>query len=151
MLNKSEKDESDDEILWNEVSHSSLHPRLSFGMVHYKEVWRGLHEKVLALVVLSCLPLPLISRQRALHRPCPSRQLPLPCRLAHVRLETMLEPPVVGEFRRLGIDAGRKPREIGGAECGGFLDHRTIDRSVEQVRKALHGPVRRGHAAVDAQ
>jgi hypothetical protein len=51
-------------------------------------------------------PLPLITRQHALHRPRPSGQLPLPCRRAHRRLEAMLQPPVVGEFCGLGIDAG---------------------------------------------
>ena len=63
----------------------------------------------------------------------------------------MLQPPVVGEFCGLGIDAGLQPGEIGGAECRGFLDHRAIDRRVEQIGEALHGPVRGGHAAVDAQ
>ena len=97
------------------------------------------------------LPLPLIARQHPLHRPRPARQLPLPRRLAHRRLEAMLQPPVVGEFCGLGIDAGLQPGEIGGAERGGFLDHRAIDRRVEQIGEALHGPVRRGHAAVDAE
>ena len=94
---------------------------------------------------------PLITRQHPLHRPRPARQLPLPRRRTHRRLEAAFQPPVVGKFCGLGIDAGRKPREIGGAECGGFLDHRAIDRRVQQIGEALHGPVRRRHAAVDAQ
>ena len=43
-------------------------------------------------------PLPLIARQHALHRPCPSGQLPLPRRRAHRRLEAAFQPPGVGEF-----------------------------------------------------
>src|SRR3954470_701951 len=97
------------------------------------------------------LALALVAREHALHRPRPARQLPLPCRLAHVRLEAVLEAPVVGEFCRLGIDAGLEAREIGGAQRRRLLDHRAIDRGVEQVGEALHGPVGRGHAAVDAE
>src|SRR5882757_7467647 len=79
------------------------------------------------------LPLPLIARQQSLHRARPSRQLALARGLAHRGLEAMLEAPVVGEFGGLGIDARREPREIGGAEGGGFLDHRAIDRRVQKV------------------
>src|SRR3954471_23975145 len=61
------------------------------------------------------LALALVAREHAFHCPRPARQLPLPCRLAHVRLEAVLEAPVVGEFGRLGIDAGLKAGEIGGA------------------------------------
>jgi len=53
----------------------------------------------------------------------------------------MLQPPVVGEFGGLGIDAGGEPREIGGAQRGGFLDHRAIDRqasSAAALRFSLH-------------
>ena len=44
------------------------------------------------------LPLPLIAREQSLHRPRPTGQLPLARRLAHVRHEAVLQPPVVGEF-----------------------------------------------------
>src|SRR6266478_4493593 len=82
------------------------------------------------------LPLPLVAREQSLHRPRPSLKLALARRLAHVALEAMLQPPVVGEFYRLGIDAGGKPREIGGAKRGGLLDHRAIDRRVQQIGEA---------------
>src|SRR4051794_19460312 len=65
------------------------------------------------------LAVALVAREHALHRPRPARQLPLPCRLAHVWLEAVLEPPVVGEFGRLGIDAGLEAREIGGTQRRG--------------------------------
>lgn len=51
----------------------------------------------------------------------------------------MLEPPGVGEFDGFGIDGGLQPCEIGGAEGGGFLDHRTIDWRVEQIGEPLPG------------
>src|SRR5258708_23512375 len=86
------------------------------------------------------LPLPLIAREQALHRPRPSLKLPLARRRAHRRLEAMLEPPVVGEFCRLGIDAGGKPREIRGTERCGFLDHRALGRRVPQICKSREGP-----------
>src|SRR5882762_6069922 len=79
------------------------------------------------------LPLPLVTRQEPLHRPRPARKLALARCRAHRRLEAVFQPPVIGKLRRLGIDAGGKPREIGGAERGGFLDHRAIDRRVQQV------------------
>ena len=93
----------------------------------------------------------LIARQQPLHRPRPPLKLPLPRGRAHRRLEPAFQPPGVGEFRGLGIDAGAEAREIRRAERGGLLDHRAIDRRVEQVGEALHGPVRGGHAAVDAE
>src|SRR5260221_8583969 len=43
---------------------------------------------------------PLVTRQHALYRALPARELPLPRGLAHVRLEAVFEAPVVGEFRR---------------------------------------------------
>ena len=63
----------------------------------------------------------------------------------------MIEPPVVGELRRLRIKPRRQSREIGRAQRRRFLNHRTIDRRIEQVCKTLHGPVRCRHAAIDAQ
>jgi hypothetical protein len=57
---------------------------------------------------------PLVTRQHPLHRPRPAHELPLARRLAHVRLEAVLQAPVVGEFGRLGIDASLKAGEIGG-------------------------------------
>ena len=45
----------------------------------------------------------------------------------------MLQPPIVGEFCGLGIDAGLQPGEIGGAKGGGFLDHRAIDRRIQET------------------
>jgi hypothetical protein len=60
----------------------------------------------------------------------PSRKLTLPRRLAHVRLEAMLQPLVDGKLRRLWTDARGQPREIGGAKRGGFVDHRASDRRV---------------------
>jgi hypothetical protein len=56
----------------------------------------------------------------------------------------MRKPPVVGKLCRLEIDAGREPRQIGGAERGGFLDHRAVDRRVREIGEALHGPERAG-------
>jgi len=46
----------------------------------------------------AALARPLIAREHALHRACPALQLALARRRAHVRLEAVLEPPVVGEF-----------------------------------------------------
>src|SRR5947209_15125205 len=45
-------------------------------------------------VLRTRLPLPLVARQYPLHRSRPSRQLSLPCRLAHVGLEAVLQPPI---------------------------------------------------------
>src|SRR6185312_7525678 len=41
---------------------------------------------------------PLVAREHALHRPRPAFQFPLTRGGAHVRLEAVLEAPVVGEF-----------------------------------------------------
>src|SRR6202795_216980 len=59
--------------------------------------------------------LALVARQHALHCARPPGELPLPRRLAHRRLETVLQPPIVGEFCGFGIDAGIEPGEIGSA------------------------------------
>src|SRR3954466_6852880 len=74
----------------------------------------------------------LVAPEHALHRPRPSRKLPLARRLAHVGLEAVLQPPVIGEFGRLGIDAGLEAGKIGGAKCRRLLDHGAIDRRIEQ-------------------
>src|SRR5947209_6245936 len=84
------------------------------------------------------LSLALVACEHTLHRPRPSRELPLPCRLAHVRLEAVLEAPVVGKLRRLRIDASMEAGEVRSAQCRRLLDHRAIDRGVEEIGEALH-------------
>src|SRR5450631_283972 len=79
------------------------------------------------------LLLALVAREHALHRPRPALQFAFAGGGAHDRAEAVFESPVVGEFLWLGIDAGLKTGEIGRAERGGLLDHRAIDRRVEQI------------------
>jgi len=66
------------------------------------------------------LTLPLIAREQPFHRARPSPQFPLAGGRAHRRLEATLEPPVVGEFCGLGIDAGIESRETGAARGSRF-------------------------------
>src|SRR5579863_3226415 len=86
-------------------------------------------------------PLALVAREQSLYCAGPAGQFSLACGLAHVGFEAVLEPPIVGESGGLGVDAGGEAGEIGGAERGGFLDHRAVDRRIEQIGEALHGPV----------
>src|SRR5215831_12109653 len=53
------------------------------------------------------LPLRLVAREHAADGARPARKLASACAGAHVRLEPVFEPPVVGKARGLGIDARR--------------------------------------------
>ena len=68
----------------------------------------------------------------------------------HLRRKTPLGLPEICKAVGLGKEAGLQAGEIGGAERRRFLDARPVDDDADQVGEALHGPVGRRHAAVDA-
>ena len=72
-------------------------------------------------------------------------------RSRHAGREALVERPARGELVRRGIEARLQSGEIRRAQRRRLQHGRPVDRRVEDVGQALHGPVGRRHAAVDAQ
>ncbi len=89
--------------------------------------------------------------ERPAHRILPAFELPRAHLVIHLRLEAAVARPGLGKglhVRPHPCPAARKPC---GTKCGGFEDHRTVDRRIDQVGQALHRPVGGNHAAIDAK
>src|SRR5690606_12641919 len=92
-----------------------------------------------------------LPRQRPAHGLTPAAKLPLPLRRAHFRQEAAIKRPASGKFLPPRPNARTGASEPGGAQRSGLQHRRPVYRRVENVGKALHGPIARHHSAVDAQ
>src|SRR5580704_4622471 len=91
------------------------------------------------------------SAQQAVDGSGPYGQLSLSRGSVHPRRESAVQVPLSGETVRLGEEPGMQAGQIGRAKRRCFGDLRAVDSAGGEIGKALHGPVRVGHAAVDAQ
>src|SRR5262249_29566983 len=91
------------------------------------------------------------SAEQTAHRRGPLSQFARALFRVHAGFEAALQAPMIQKSVRFGKEAAMQTGEIGGAKCGRFFDLGAVYRGAENVGQPLHGPIRNGHAAVDAQ